>query len=169
GMIIDIGNYGLGLRLLDASLSPAMRILAGRAFFEASQTGHLWNVRTVKAALLSTEMMVLEKGVSDAIQRKHELDPKFHMPLFGGWREYIVLESVGYDGEWSVGWMVFEEGGNLLTQVSLLKQRGRVRVLIGREQVYFFGCDPRGDQISIQKVGKGHIGDGGEFRKVPLR
>ena len=165
-VIIENDKYGLFWRFLDLLLSPIMRILSGRAFFESPQTGHPWNVLTFKAAVLTTSMMVLEKGIADAISRKHWLDPRFHLP--GGWKKFIVLEPIGYDEEWSVGWMVFGEGGKLLTQVSRLKQRGRVRVLIGREQAQFFGCKS-GKQIPIQKIGEGHIGDGGEFRRIPLR
>lgn len=92
--------------------------------------------------------------------------PRSHIPILGGWRKYVVLESDELpELQWYVGWCSSPLGG----QVSRVPiAHGKVRMLIGDRPVYFFGLDLAGFQIPIRKVGEGAIGDGGEHRLIYL-
>ncbi len=89
--------------------------------------------------------------------------PIFHVPIFGGWRDYVVLSPYSVNQEWHVGWIASDVCG-----ISRIKLSGPVRMLLGPGDVEFFGIDMEGCQIPICKIGQGKIGDGGKYKRTPL-
>jgi hypothetical protein len=87
------------------------------------------------------------------------------MPIFGGWRNYIVIEPCSQDA-WYIGWQTKDWGGE--TSVSRIPAIGRVRILIGRG-ISLFGINEQGEQISVYVVAWGMIGAGGPYASKPLR
>lgn len=90
--------------------------------------------------------------------------PLFHCPICGGWRHYVVLQPIDYTPEWYVGWLSEDANG-----VSLLPNKGPVRVVEGAKPASWFGITKNGRQIPLRLLGKGRIGDGGPFANIPLR
>ncbi len=153
-------------RCADALMIPLMHILSGS--MEEPQQTHFWN--NSKLTVGETEhidrgAMVHCHGIPGASNRKILGIPIFHIPILGGWRNYVVLkpcDAVCIRG-WYVGWMA-----NDVIGVSRIPLVGSVRLLLGPGDVAFFGISFNGDQIPIKKIGEGRIGDGGSYCKVPL-
>ena len=147
--------------LCDQFLEPVMRLLSG-APNEAPQQTHRWNnhhLRTEDVAHLRREMMVHHDGIPGEIS----VYPLFHIPVLGGWRNYVVLAPFKEQKEWHVGWVAGRFAG-----VSRISLRGQVRMLIGPGPVSFFGVNAEGDQVQIRQIGTGRIGEGGPFINEPL-
>jgi hypothetical protein len=90
----------------------------------------------------------------------------FHMPIFGGWRDYVVLAPTEDTG-WYVGWVV-PYGGHC--GISRIKLRGPVRMLKGPDPTTFFALRASdGKQILIRSIGAGSLGDRGFFSRLPLQ
>lgn len=89
--------------------------------------------------------------------------PLFHIPLFGGWKNYVVLQPADSDQGWHIGWLAHDVAG-----VSRIKVRGPVRLLLGSGNVSFFGVNTEGEQIKLCKIAQGRIGDGSTYAKTPL-
>ena len=135
-------------------------------FFESPQRTHFWNNTKPPIEYIKDfdhELMVFEEADKDASRRWWGPIPLFHIPLLGGWDEFVVLEPVETQAEWYVGWIPFDVLG-----VSQIPLEGKVRVLLGPMQVNFFGVDKFGKQIAIKKVGKGVLGNAGEYAKITL-
>jgi hypothetical protein len=100
----------------------------------------------------------------NAVRRyKWKVIPIFHLPRFGGWKDYVVLEPAEAIEKWFVGW-----GDGKVHGISRIPQRGPVRVLKGSRICNFVGVDSNGMQLRMKKVGCGQIGDGGKFCLLPL-
>lgn len=148
----------------DFLMSPLMYMLAGTVA-EAPQETHRWNNlkfswREVK--LLEINLMTVVAGVP-ASRRWLGKIPLFHLPILGGWREYVVLEPAVPVMYWHPGWYTSHVCG-----ASRLAKRGRVRLLRGSETTSFFGVNEHGEQIPLTIVGYGRIGDGGPYAHLPL-
>ena len=88
---------------------------------------------------------------------------RFHLPVLGGWRQYVVLEPEDTQ-DWYVGWILSDAIG-----ISRIKLIGPVRLLIGPDDVSFFGINGKDyGQIPIRKIGEGRIGSGGSYAQMPL-
>jgi len=133
--------------------------------WESPQLTHRWNnthLKYMDVEHLDDSMMVYSASTSDAVVRTSWL-PRFHIPILGGWREYVVLEP-DEDTEWHVGWISDRVG------VSRLTVRGPVRMLLGSAHVMFFGIRAKdGVQIRIRQKAIGRIGDGGPSRNQTLQ
>ena len=109
--------------------------------------------------------MVYARGVPKAAQAFFFKIPLFHIPLFGGWRDYVVVEPISLQGEeWYVGWVTGEVNG-----VSRIPLKGAARLLRGRDDASFFGVNREGGQIPLQQCGHGRIGVRGPYARIPLR
>jgi hypothetical protein len=157
--IVEEGVFG---QLADLLVNPVMYLIAGTVR-ESAQRTHLWNNRKLskeEAESLTTNLMVHCKGIPG----ETAIWPIFHIPIFGGWRRYVVLAPVDErTGDWFVGWK-WSSGTDIL-QISI---RDAVRMLEGPRDVSFFGVGKNGVQIKIKKIGAGQIGDGGEWSYIPL-
>jgi hypothetical protein len=150
---------------LDACFDPVMRCLAG-TFSEAPQMTHFWNNKKLSQGDvqdLNDSCMVYAEGVCMAKPRRWGVIPIFHMPIFGGWRDYIVIAPEAHQKRWYVGWICTDVVG-----ISRVELAGPVRVLLGAAPVTFFGVDVHGYQIHVRHAGRGVIGEGGSFSQLPL-
>lgn len=133
GAQINIEPLGTWARRADKLLVPFMYVAAG-TFRESPQRTHRWNNRQ----LTPKEAYRLDLSEDYCVTRANELEtclrwkwgfiPLFHLPIFGGWRKYIVLtpKDFTYEKEWRLGWHT-----KSLTGVSRIPVRNRVRALVG--------------------------------------
>jgi hypothetical protein len=149
----------------DVLMVPIMCILGG-TFFERPQRTHQWNnlkLRRAQVKHLLQLFMVWSRGVPSKKRFVWKI-PLFHMRLFGGWKQYVVLEPIHPTGvTWHVGWVAEDVIG-----VSRITLSGPVRVLVGNGDVFHFGLATSGVQIPIRKIGEGIIGGGGLFAWTPF-
>jgi len=147
-------------------MTPVMYLLSG-TLRESPQRTHFWNNTKLapdEVAPLHRDMMVQSGGVGGESSRRVSRLPLFHMPVFGGWKNYIVLEPQDARQPWHVGWIAEDVAG-----VSRLSFTGPVRVLEGPGAVQFFGVSSdEQSQVAIRKLAQGRIGDGGPFAHMPL-
>lgn len=153
-------------KLFDWGMMPLMYLLSGTPE-EVPQRTHFWNNRKLhpgEVVGLKEHNMVMSSG-SGGVERWRYGLPIFHVPIFGGWREYIVLEpSINPSQFWYVGWI----SGDEVSGVSRVQIKGSVRLLLGNGSTKFFGLNEGGVQIKIHEIGRGRIGDGGPFSQLPL-
>ncbi len=166
---LEIQPLGRGAKIADTLMWPLMWILC--VCEPAPQRTHFWNNQKIHADevafLQEADMLLLFEGIPTATRRWLGKIPIFHMPLFGGWRDYVVVEPQAKlrRETWYVGWIASDDCAG----ISQIPLKGPVRVLIGKNPVRFFGLTEDGSQIRIKEVGRGRIGDRGPFRNVPLR
>lgn len=166
---IHVQPLGWLARIADVAMVPIMYIVSG-TFKEIPQRTHRWNhPRVLKEEIsnLSSDMMVFCKGDVNALNPTQWLSRlRFHIPILGGWRTYVVLCSPDTKQGWYVGWTSPIGAG---AGVSRIKIHGSVRMLIGLGPVIFFGVDvAENQQITIEEIGRGYIGDNGPYSQVPL-
>ena len=148
-------------------LNPVMRILSGRAAcHESPQQTHPWNHVSFDASvtsLLDPTQMADCAGIATAKPSYWHGINRCHMPIFGGWKNYVVLEQLGV-AVWYVGWITPTNVG-----VSRIPLYGPVRMLIGPQDVSFFALDTLNKrQRKIYNLGQGEIGRGGIFSMLQL-
>jgi len=153
----------------DALMHPLMVLLSG-APGESPQRTHRWNYSAYSEEEQSSLVGFLKKDevvdmpANSQACTPHQFGlPFLHLPQFGGWKDYVVLEPQK-DVEWHVGWLTDHSAG-----VSRLTLTGPVRMLLGPDPVMFFGVTDRtGTQLPLKKIWEGRIGDGGPFCRLPL-
>lgn len=152
-------------RTLDTLMIPLMYLLAG-TFKDAPQQTHRWNNKKLaleEVTWLDPEHVVHHPGIPDEkAPWLFRYLPLFHIPIFGGWKQYLVISPTS-TREWRIGWITDHVCG--VTRLSL---KGPVRVLLGPSPVQFFGMDMDGRQITVREIGRGRVGQPSEYRKVPL-
>jgi hypothetical protein len=162
---INVQPLGWFAHIADVLMLPIMYIVAGTVN-ETPQRTHRWNNTKLKpeqVMYLKDTMNVFCDGIQSAGVRFWFKIPIFHIPLLGGWKDYVVLQPVDVNHEWYVGWLAHDVAG-----VSRIRVRGPVRVLLGPGSVSFFGINSEGDQLQLQEISRGKIGDGGTYAKTPL-
>ena len=112
---------------------------------------------------LDDTKVVWVKGEVGAKKRWLGWLPVFHIPVLGGWREFVVLQPSQSREEWFVGCTTADALG-----VSRIALQSSVRLLLGAVPVKFFGVTEQGEQISIEVVAYGRIGEAGRYATVPL-
>lgn len=161
---IKVKPLGRLAKFADILMVPLMYLISG-TFKEVPQRGHMWN----NMGLSKEAVEKLDKSIMvHCIGVRNEMHARwfflYHLPIFGGWRGYVALERVNPGKDWYVGYVTGDFIG-----ASRIKLSGRVRMLIGHSNVSFFGIDAdTHEQISIMEIGRGRIGDGGEFAKEKL-
>ncbi len=153
---------------LDEYMKPVMYLLSG-TLSESPQETHPWNRHSLAKddVRLLQESHMVRCGKMFGRARWFGWVPVFHIPVIGGWRDYFVIvpRKELREGEvWYAGWIADDVIG-----VSQIPLTGPVRLLRGSVDARFFGLDTDGNQISVQLIGTGRIGDGGPFSQVPLR
>ncbi len=155
------------VRTLDRVLRPLMRFIAGpRAWFEEPQQTHFWNNQKLETFPTTWVSYLLQvPGDSTAASRwLFGFIPVFHIPIFGGWKRYVVIEPLDYVGTWHPGWVAVDVVG-----CSRVSVRGSVRLLQCPDLTDFFGVAvDDGQPILLKIVGYGVIGDGGPYCQLPL-
>lgn len=165
GKKLVVKPLGPCAQMADVATVPLMLCLSGA--LERPQGTHFWNntkLQPEDIAYLDPEGMVHCPGNPNAGRQTFLGIPIFHIPILGGWRDYVVLEpATPPDGGWHVGW---SSGGAV--GVSRIRLQGRVRMLLGPGEVSFFGVTAEGDQVPLQQIDTGRIGDGGQYKNEPL-
>lgn len=162
---LHIPPLGWLARFADWLMTPIMYLLSG-TLKESPQRTHAWNnMRLSKrdASIINLDRCVWCDRTPSASPRFFLGLPLFHMPVFGGWKEYVVLEPWGNHGAWHIGWITETSIG-----VSRLTLHGPVRMLLGSTEGAFFGISAEGKQIPLTKVGVGTIGSGYLRTDIPL-
>src|SRR3989344_2294378 len=129
----EVPSLGWPARLADKLMIPVMYLVSG-TLNEKPQKTHRWNNKKLTKAevgSLNQEEMAHCRGVSYA-NKRHLL--RFHIPIFGGWQSYVVLEPEHPQG-WHVGWIPQDTAAG----VSRIQLSGPVRLLLGPDEVSFFG------------------------------
>lgn len=152
-------------RFLDTLFTPIMYCVSG-TFSEHPQMTHHWNnhhlERDSVSFLRSELMMRCERRNQEKVRSNQGI--RFHIPILGGWKHYVVLEADNSSGQYYVGWINDQVCG-----VSRIPLSGKVRLLVGPRTVQFFAIDQAtGQQIALRKVGQGVVGKGGQHCHVPL-
>lgn len=164
--MLKIKKQSLLSKLGDKLMLPIMYFLQGN-FREVPQRTHKWN--NVKYPIenvnqLISKMICTVEGDENATRRWFlKVIPIFHMPIFGGWKRFIVLEPVVKQDFWYVGWVAGDTIG-----VSQIQLNEKVRLLKGPGPAQFFGINEHGEQIDLKLVGEGVIGGRHNFNKVIL-
>lgn len=131
------------------------------------QKTRFWNNKTIPEGsfiLDSKLVMFIDGNKNETARRKWKIIPISHMPRFGGWTDYAVLSPRDKDIRvWFVGWKTDDAFG-----LSLIPIQNQVRVLVGPNDVQFFGVDFNGEQINLDLDGRGKIGELNEFSSIPL-
>ena len=160
-----IVRQGVVGKMADIFMLPIMYLLQGN-IREVPQRTHRWNnqhMNNNSVRDLQSEMIVFADGQPTAHRRWLGPIPLFHMPIFGGWKKFIVIEPTQEIEEWFVGWVAFDALG-----LSKIPLTGPVRLGVGPRQAEFFGLAADGVQIPLRIVGEGVIGKAGHFSHIPL-
>ena len=154
--------------VLDWMMLPLMYFVSG-TLSEIPQRTHRWNNKKLTQAevaqLTDSRQFVVQVGVAGGKKRYVYKTPLFHMPIFGGWKKYMVFEPCReVPSGWHIGWIAGDICG-----VTTINLKSPVRMLLGPGDTTFFGIDAKtGEQIPIKMVGRGMIGDEGPFVNLPL-
>lgn len=141
----------LWARIADALMVPVMYLVSG-TFREAPQRTHRWNnthLPESNVECLEKDKMVFCLGIASGKKEFSNNSLICHCPIFGVWRNYVVVQLIPAGSVWHIGWMNKEVFG-----VSRINLNGPVRVLVGPNNTFFFGVDGRGEQILIQEVAR---------------
>lgn len=156
-------------RLADMLMLPIMYFLQGTVF-ESPQRTHRWNNHKFRSetelALIRSLPRINFDGVPSARHRWLGIVPLFHMPIFGGWKKFVVLSPAEPATVWYVGWVPTDGDSAGVSQIPLT---GPVRVTIGDGPVAFFALSEAGTPLQLVCEGEGYIGNAGAFAKIPLR
>lgn len=165
--MIKIESYWLPLRLLDILLYPIMCLLIGGKN-DSPQRTHRWNYRLLTKAetdYIDTNKAVTMMPVSASPVYWCGL-PVHHLTIFMGWKEYVVLSpqiATSSESVWYVGWL--REDNKAVSKLAL---EGPVRMLLGPQTVSFFALDSGGQQLPLNAVARGRIGQMGPYSRLPL-
>lgn len=169
-----VPQYSLVAKMLDAILHPIMWFLSGFTR-DSIQRTHVWNI-TKFTQEIEDGIGLQIKGREKSKVRQNNLGI-FHMPIFGGWKFYIILERVDDAAQpWHIGWEykrrpLWEGTSRRITmrEVSVIPLKGKVKVLSGpgQRRVTFFGVDKNGEQIRLKQAGEGVNGDM-KYKDIPF-
>lgn len=154
--------------IVDIPVKQVMYVLSGTRK-ELPQSTHRYNNQKltpsdVKYLIKDDKSTVYQNGSPNACEPWKYGLPIFHIPILGGWREYVVLEPVKAIRPWHLGWI----SEDFAVGVSQIPLEGPVRPLIGQKDVRFFGIYSDGSQIDIQHIGSGKIWEIDRWKDVPL-
>lgn len=157
---------GVAGRIADSLMWPIMKILSGD-LREVPQRTHFWNNKKLTKSESSSVRAVTGRGyfvnVPADLQSCSRGRINFHVPVLGGRKNYVVLTLPCSWEPWHLGWLTPDICG-----ISLIPIVGEVRALQGPDKVTFFAIRPDGFLLPVIQWGCGRIGDGSEYRHVPL-
>lgn len=149
------------LRAIDMCMIPVMFLLSG-CKKDAIQETHPWHCyRGFKPEQIDANKTVTVSGEESLTRHFLFL---FHAPILGGWKKYCVLAPASNTQAFYVGWIVQNDQGELVDHGinKLPIFDSEVRLLKGpiNHSTQFFAVDADGNQVSLQKVDDGELGDG---------
>jgi hypothetical protein len=153
-------------RFADMMMVPVMYALQGTVK-ESPQRTHRWNNRKLspeEVRKIDLNLALCMAGETGAIKRWLGIVPIFHMPIFGGWKQFVVIEPVDFYGPWHPGWLTTDTQAG----VSRLQVAGPVRLTRGPDGARLFGFSATGHQVQLREVGTGIIGNAADFSQIPL-
>lgn len=162
---INVPEQSHWSKIGDILMLPLMYLLQFPSL-ETPQRTHFWNndkYTTSEILHLQPDLFVSMHGVVTARRRWLGWLPLFHMPIIGGWREYIVIAPRHEEVGWHVGWIPGDTIG-----VSQIPLDGPVRLLRGNTETAVFGINRHGDQIPLQQIGRGRVGKRSVHSHLPL-
>lgn len=139
--------------------------LAAGTWREAPQQTHRWNNQRLTANdIADLDLAACTHGTAQPEATKCFVCgfPIFHVPILGDWRDYVILtpkEPI----DWHVGWYAIDSIG-----ISRIHLTGAVRLLRGSQSATFFGCNIHGEQVPLQQLGHGRIGNQDSYAHTPL-
>lgn len=175
-------EYTFLMKVFDWFMVPLMWVASGFTT-DSLQKTHAWHVQRVSPAnfsqfIHSHKSLVKVKG-DDGTWMKKKNRVFFHVPILGGWRNYVVLaplDSVGSDG-WRIGWVTISPRKEYA--VNKIPLHGPVKMLVGPEsqEHVFIGIETYEDltpskhllgrQIPLVVIGRGVNGDK-KYSHLPL-
>ena len=132
---------------------------------DSLQESHQWHCQPIRPEEIDESLCVSVEG-DDRSSCKNKLFPlpRFHMPIFGGWKNYVILEVEPNNSAWHVGWIFLQYPRGFSPRHSVHKKKiieNRIRVLKlpNGHHTMFFAISDSGTQLSIKIVGEGVLGD----------
>lgn len=166
--MLKVKPQGFVGRLADMLMLPTMYLLQGTVT-ELPQRTHRWNndryIDDETISYIKTLPLVDFTGVPSEEKLWLGFIPRFHMPIFGGWRTFVVLSPRYNLKPWFVGWVSLDSKEAGISRIPL---KGAVRMTLGPGPVAFFGITQSGTPLQLIKVEVGRIGQAGKFYRVPL-
>ncbi len=164
--MIDVRELPRSALIADRLMWPLMFALGGFKRDSIQET-HFWHNQSIDKSQIDSRLTVVISGddgrASTKSNRVFPL-PMFHVPIFGGWRNYVILELQSDASHWHVGWIHRKctPGSRLLHTVQRLRiAERRVKVLtqsIGFVTEYF-AIGPLGQQLPLALRDHGVLGD----------
>ena len=150
----------------DQVMRPVMFALGGFKQDSIQET-HFWHNQAIDRSEIDESLTVLIHGDDNHARiRTNRVFPipMFHIPILGGWRNYVVLRVGGDVPYWHIGWMhrTCAPGSRLLATVQRLRITDRdVKVLTQSVGFVteFFAFAPSGEQLPVSVVDRGKLGD----------
>jgi len=156
-------------RALDYLLIPLVWIVD--EFKTPLMETHPWHPQNIHCDLISDEIGAKIIG-QDPSRFSFDHLGLIHTPLFGGWKNYIVLEAKDFNKFWRVGWEItyFDQKKGRFCQIHKLKiYQTQIKVLSGinDSEKIGFGINDSHKLIPLEIVGEGILGDG-QFKGLRL-
>jgi hypothetical protein len=164
--MIKVRELSRSASIADQIMWPLMFVLGGLKRDSVQET-HFWHNQSIDRSEINSLLSVVVSGDDErAIVKTNRIFPfpMFHVPIFGGWRNYVVLQVQSDISYWHVGWIhrTCTSGSRLLETVQRLRIiEPRVKVLtqpIGFVTEYF-AIGPLGEQLPLAVVDHGVLGD----------
>lgn len=163
--MIEVRNVSLSMRLGDLLLWPIMFLLGG-VKRDSIQETHFWHSQPIDPKEIDSALSVSLAGddPSTVLTNKVFPFPAFHAPIFGGWRNYSVLQVQFADPKWHVGWIhrAFTPGSRPRAHVHRLGIAEReVKVLTQPHGFVteYFAIGSSGEQLPLKCIDRGVLGD----------
>ena len=166
---MEVEGIPFFFRIFDFLLIPLMFFLSG-FHFELPQETHKWHMQIANCSIVDESKGI--KVIGDDKSRFSNSTPLNHMPIFGGWKNYVILEASGYSNYWNVGWKLKYVDSKRPDKCEIHKLRINspyIKLLkgISDSEKVFFGLNEKGEYVKLKIVGNGVLGDG-QFPKVRL-
>lgn len=158
-MSVTVRPQGAVGRIADYCMMPIMYALQGN-LRERPQRTHFWNNHKFRYGLpagINTDTAVAPYILGDSRASEAYVCgfiPRFHMPLWGGWNQYVVLETEHWE-EWFIGWYSVQ-GFAGYSRVPIAELG--VRMTVGPHATSFFALSRRGEQLPLRAGARGEIG-----------
>lgn len=146
-----------------------MFVLGGFEFDSVQET-HRWHGQRINSNDVDERFSVFLDGDDTSPVKTNALYPfpTFHAPIFGGWRNYTVLQVQSAEPYWNVGWIhrhcpPSSRPRSHVQRLRIFTPQIRVLTQAVGFRTQYFALNSAGEQIPLGAVGKGVLGD----RKFP--
>jgi hypothetical protein len=164
--MIKVRELPRSASIADQIMWPLMFVLGGMKRDSIQET-HFWHNQPIAKSDIDPLLSVVVVGDDERTRVKTNRVfplPMFHMPILGGWRNYVVLHVQSDVSYWHIGWIhrASPPGSRLLETVHRLRILDR-RVKVLTQSVGFiteyFAIGPQGEQLPLRIVDHGVLGD----------